>query len=123
MAPGWAAASAKMCSLYSAVKVRRLAAATTSGSGRAGLGGWGALHRLIKTELETAQPALRAACGIATENYSFSLEGMGEQNAGGDSLLREYRKVASSRELRNVARTCFAAGCGAENGTSHPEVR
>ncbi len=45
MVPGWAAAasaSAKMRSLYSAVKVRRLAAATTSGSGRDGLGGWGA---------------------------------------------------------------------------------
>src|SRR5664279_2099174 len=56
MAPGCAAAasaSARMRSLYSAVKVRRLAPATTSGSGRGRAGGWGA------TVLPAA--ALRAA--------------------------------------------------------------
>src|ERR1035437_6910620 len=45
MAPGCAAAasaSARMRSLYSAVKVRRLALATTSGFGRGRAGGWGA---------------------------------------------------------------------------------
>src|ERR1039458_563350 len=56
MAPGCAAAasaSARMRSLYSAVKVRGLAPATPSGSGRGRAGGWGA------TVLPAA--ALRAA--------------------------------------------------------------
>src|SRR5690242_12216045 len=45
MPPGWAAAasaSARMASLYSAVKVRRFAMGTTSGSGRVGTDGSGA---------------------------------------------------------------------------------
>src|SRR5690348_7198346 len=44
MAPGCAVAAsacARMPNLYAAVKVRRLAWATTSGSGRGGAGGWG----------------------------------------------------------------------------------
>ncbi len=60
MAPGCAAAasaSAKMRCLYSAVKARRLAPATTSGFGRGGVGGSGAA--VLPAALRS--PSLRSA--------------------------------------------------------------
>src|SRR5208283_5103344 len=68
MAPGCAAAasaSARMRSLYSPVKLRRLASATTSGSGRGGAGGSGATV-LPAAELRSASlrsSSLRSAAG------------------------------------------------------------
>src|ERR1035437_9911616 len=67
MAPGCAAASAsaRIRSLYSAVKARRLALATTSGSGRGGAGGSGAMvlpaAALRAASLRSA--SLRSAAG------------------------------------------------------------
>src|SRR5450755_4787768 len=54
-----------MRSLYSAVKVRRLASATTSGSGRGGLGGWGAtvLPAAVLRSVSLRSSSLRSAAG------------------------------------------------------------
>src|SRR5664280_2055521 len=51
--------------LYSAVKVRRLASATTSGSGRGGLGGWGAtvLPAAVLRSVSLRSSSLRSAAG------------------------------------------------------------
>src|ERR1035437_9124060 len=68
MAPGGAAAasaSARILSLYSAVKVRRLASATTSGSGRGGLGGSGVtvLPAAVLRSFSLRSSSLRSAAG------------------------------------------------------------
>src|SRR5271157_6100100 len=68
MEPGCAAAasaSARMRSLYSAVKVRRLATATTSGSGRDGAGGSGAtvLPAAALRSASLRSASLRSAAG------------------------------------------------------------
>src|ERR1019366_3149795 len=68
MAPGREAAastSARIRSLYSAVKVRRLASATTSGFGRGGLGGWGAtvLPAAVLRSVSLPSSSLRSAAG------------------------------------------------------------
>src|SRR6266545_7723927 len=68
MAPGWvaaASASARIRSLYSAVKVRRLASATTSGSGRGGLGNSGAtvLPAAVLRSVSLRSSSLRSAAG------------------------------------------------------------
>src|ERR1022692_1784838 len=68
MAPGRAAAasaSARIRSLYSAVKVRRLASATTSGSGRGLLGGWDAtvLPAALLRSVSLRSSSLRSAAG------------------------------------------------------------
>src|SRR5208283_2743481 len=72
MAPGCAAAasaSARMRSLYSAVKVRRLAPATTSGSGRGRAGGWGAtlLPSAALRSVSLRSASLRSAEGKSVE--------------------------------------------------------
>src|ERR1022692_4809955 len=68
MAPGRAAAasaSARIRSLYSAVKVRRLASATTSGSGRDLLGGSDAtvLPAALLRSVSLRSSSLRSAAG------------------------------------------------------------
>src|ERR1019366_5955231 len=68
MAPGREAAastSARIRSLYSAVKVRRLASATTSGFGRGGLGGLGApvLPAAVLRSVSLRSSSLRSAAG------------------------------------------------------------
>src|SRR5437660_9310430 len=68
MAPGReaaASASARIRSLYSAVKVRRLASAITSGSGRGGLGGSGAtvLPAAVLRSVSLRSSSLRSAAG------------------------------------------------------------
>lgn len=72
MPPGWAAAasaSAKMASLYSAVKARRLAMGTTSGSGRVGAGGSGGtvLPTAPLRESSLRSASLRSAVGKTVE--------------------------------------------------------
>src|SRR5205807_6110546 len=58
-------ASARIRSLYSAVKVRRLASATTSGFGRGGLGGSGAtvLPAAVLRSVSLRSSSLRSAAG------------------------------------------------------------
>src|ERR1019366_6177953 len=68
MAPGREAAastSARIRNLYSAVNVRRLASATTSGSGRGALGGWGAtvLPAAVLRSASLRSSSLRSAAG------------------------------------------------------------
>src|SRR3982751_396216 len=68
MAPGWdaaASASARMRSLYSAVKVRRLALAITSGPGRDGAAGSGAtvLPAAVLRSTSLRSFSLRSAAG------------------------------------------------------------
>src|SRR5438067_6735687 len=68
MAPGReaaASASARIRSLYSAVKVRRLASATTSGFGRGGLGGSGptVLPAAVLRSVSLRSSSLRSAAG------------------------------------------------------------
>src|SRR5579872_5438154 len=58
-----------MRDLYSAVKVRRLASATTSGSGRVGLGGSGAtvLPAAVLRSVSLRSSSLRSAAGKTVE--------------------------------------------------------